>query len=389
MKKLGIFGYYGYENTGDEAILASLKRGLKQAIPDIDPVVFSGNSDYTASMHEISSVTEVLPRRPADWIVRSLGRNRSEFFRSWAAFRACDAFLFGGGGLFYDHPDSHAYLDNLFNRIEQCKRSGRKVAVAGVSIGPLHHAASRSRLGEVLNQVDAFIVRDRPSAELAVECGVDPDRVQVTADLVFLLEAAQKEQALEALAREGVEDSGRPMIGLCLYGRASEANGLDPMLVSFCRWLIAEYDCSILLVPMQTSTEFDDRPFARRFAKQLGKSERIHALQGPYSPAVTMAIMNQCEAIVAMRLHGAILAINNGTPLLGLNYMPKVERLFHEIGQPEWQIPVAELNEEWLRDGFTALWEDRSHRRHQLEAALRSRQEAAQKTFELLRKALI
>ena len=385
MKNLGIFGYYGYENTGDEAILSSLCQGLRTALPGIEPIVFSGNSDYTTAIHEIRSVAEILPRRRADWIVRSLGRNRKQFFRSWSAFRECDAFLFGGGGLFYDHPNSHKYLDNLFNRIQQCKRSGRKVVVAGVSIGPLHHSASRSRLGDVLNRVDALIVRDQTSAELARECGVDSNRVQVTADLVFLLEAASKEQALEALASEGIRKSERPMIGLCLYGQATEAHNLNPTLFAFCRWLIAKYDCSILLVPMQTSTEFDDRPFARRFAKQFGKDERVHALQGPYSPSVTMAVMDQCEVIVAMRLHGAILAINNGTPLLGLNYMPKVERLFAEIGKPEWQIPIAELNEEWLRQEFESLWANKRQRRQELNAALRSRKESAVKTFELLK----
>ena len=51
-----IAGYYGFGNTGDEAILAAMLRDLRRRRPGLDCVVVSGDPAETAARHGVRSL---------------------------------------------------------------------------------------------------------------------------------------------------------------------------------------------------------------------------------------------------------------------------------------------------------------------------------------------
>jgi hypothetical protein len=58
-------GYYGFGNTGDEAILASILAGLRQAVPSAKAIVLSGDPEKTRAEHGVEAVGwRNLPRSP-------------------------------------------------------------------------------------------------------------------------------------------------------------------------------------------------------------------------------------------------------------------------------------------------------------------------------------
>jgi polysaccharide pyruvyl transferase WcaK-like protein len=79
-----IAGYYGFGNTGDEAILAALVAGLAARRTTTRLVVVSGDPAQTRQRHGVDAVFWRDPLSIAE------------------AVRASDLVVIGGGGLFQD-----------------------------------------------------------------------------------------------------------------------------------------------------------------------------------------------------------------------------------------------------------------------------------------------
>src|SRR2546423_1910393 len=84
-KRVLIAGYYGFGNTGDEAILAAMLDELRALDPELVLLVISGNPLGTAAAHGVESI---------DWTdLASIIRAAEE----------ADLILLGGGGVFHDY----------------------------------------------------------------------------------------------------------------------------------------------------------------------------------------------------------------------------------------------------------------------------------------------
>src|SRR5688572_14398501 len=82
VKRVVIAGYYGFGNTGDEAILAALLSDLQAREPGLSAVVLAEDTAGTASTHGVAAI---------HW------RDVAGIAR---AIRGADLVLLGGGGLF-------------------------------------------------------------------------------------------------------------------------------------------------------------------------------------------------------------------------------------------------------------------------------------------------
>jgi len=101
-----------------------------------------------------------------------------------------------------------------------------------------------------------------------------------------------------------------------------------------CRRLHAE-GYQALLIPMQES---QDRALCEAIAAATGAT----TLPPPQHPAQLLGVMAHLQAMVAMRLHGAIFAASAGAPVLCVSYDPKVDALATQLGAPT--VPLRALN---------------------------------------------
>jgi polysaccharide pyruvyl transferase WcaK-like protein len=90
-----------------------------------------------------------------------------------------------------------------------------------------------------------------------------------------------------------------------------------------------------LLIPMQ---ETQDRALCETIAAATG----ARVFPPPQHPAQLLGVMARLEAMVAMRLHGAIFAASAGAPVLCVRYDPKVDALAAQISAPT--VPLRALN---------------------------------------------
>jgi polysaccharide pyruvyl transferase WcaK-like protein len=76
--------------------------------------------------------------------------------------------------------------------------------------------------------------------------------------------------------------------------------------------------------------ESQDRALCEAIAAESG----AETLPMPHHPAHLLGVMAQLEAVIAVRLHGAIFAASAGVPVLCVSYDPKVDALAAQLGAP-------------------------------------------------------
>lgn len=325
MPHFSIFGYYGQGNAGDEAILAALTDGIKQHIPHSSIGVYSANIKETEDTHGVKAYSffGIDIKSVVKGILR---RSRVTYVKSVFNFLKTDVVVIGGGGLFFDSPETNKWIYGYINLIHRAKRFGKKVALVGISVGPLHHQDSETAIAAAFNRADLISVRDTNSRELLIKCGVDAQKINVIPDLVFTLSSANNQRINEILHNEHFIIDGKKNIALtpCCYNTKRE--GWHKQYVEFCKTAIDTLGANIWFIPMQRNNAHDDLSAINEIIALLPNETKsgIFTLKGIYSAREVQGIIGKADFALAERLHGSIMAINGQIPIRSIAYMPKV-----------------------------------------------------------------
>jgi polysaccharide pyruvyl transferase WcaK-like protein len=325
MTRFSIFGYYGQGNAGDEAILSALVDGIKNELPNARISVCSANLDETKQNYGVNSF-RFFGIDFKSIIKGILGSSRIGYLNAVISFLRSNVIIIGGGGLFYDTKETNEWFFGYINLIHRAKRFGKKVALVGISVGPLHHKSSEQAIKEAFALADLISVRGNTSRDTLIRCGVPTDKIHVIPDLVFTLTSADESRISEILASEGFPNNGKRNIALtpCCYN--TKQAGWNEQYGAFCERAIAELDCNLWLIPMQRNESHDDLSAINSIRAGLseGTQKRTFTLRGHYSAKEIQGVLSKADSVLAERLHGSIMAINTNTPVLGIAYMPKV-----------------------------------------------------------------
>lgn len=317
-----IAGYYGYRNWGDEGSLAA----LLQCVPHETTTVLSGDPVFTQQTYGVRAVPRMALRAVRHTI------------------RESDALILGGGSLLQDATSLRSLLYYL-TLIRWGLNAHGRVLLVGQGIGPLHRPLSRWLTGATLRRVPFLSVRDAGSAQILQSLGVR--HAHVDADLTWVLKAQPMPIELHADAR---------WVGIA--PRAWHNAPVVEVFRAFCRQLHAE-GVRAILIPMQES---QDRPLCETIAA----ASDAFVLPPPTHPAQLLSMVRSLWGMVAMRLHGAIFAASQGTPVLCVSYDPKVDALAAQLRAPRVGLEAirAELPNAWRafvaqRDALKAQTEQR------------------------------
>ena len=208
-RRVALAGCFGFQNTGDDAILEVWLHDLAAWRENVEVVVLGGDDTYLRE--QFPGVTFV-------------------HWRDWPgtveAIQAADLLVVGGGGLFHDYwamepetfVEAPAWVGPMYylSLIGLAKLWERPCILTGVGIGPLRTEIGRAYVREVLAWADVITVRDTGSRDVLQSAGFpEPERVVVTADPVFRLPFGHGEapaSPFEALMSSG----SRPRIGVAV-----------------------------------------------------------------------------------------------------------------------------------------------------------------------------
>jgi polysaccharide pyruvyl transferase CsaB len=363
-KTLLIAGYYGFGNTGDEAILSAILSELRAQRPQLEFTVVSGNPEQTAARYKVASVLYTDLKA----IIESA--------------RRCDVILLGGGGLFHDYwgfdpttvlTREHWSISFYSTFPLLASLLNKPLMLFAIGVGPLLSDAGRQYTYFAFDQASVSTVRDLESKELLVSLGLDATRIKVTADPAYLIAPAPQERVRELLESEGLSSPDQWLIGVALrnwdIGVEPEkwtrevANALDIV--------IERYKAKIVFLPFQQVAWHltDDAAISHRVCEHLRNREHTLILQKTYNANEQAGILAQCNLVFGMRLHSIIFAANAGVPVIALSYDPKVRNVMRQLGCEKYAIDLSATSAVELLRQFEEVYKNQKKITAQLEGA--------------------
>jgi polysaccharide pyruvyl transferase CsaB len=328
-RKVVLVGNFGAINLGDEILLATVARWVADA--GAAPVAISTDVEQTRSTHAIDAVYYA----DAAAIVEAIAD--------------ADLVVLAGGGLFqdYDELDPAALqrfpafgVTQFAQYVYLAHALGVPCLALAQGVGPLRSEGARGIVAEVFSRTVAGSVRDRDSAALLAQIGVqaaplvapDPAWAWTPQPVAFAMPPA-----LQA----------RKVLAVNVRDWAFEAGWEDALAAALAAGLPADWGCLWLdfHVPAPGATVARDAA-AHRIVDamtRLGKASP-HAFWAGTTADEAFAAFAACTAAVTMRLHAALLAHRAHLPTVALEYDAKVAALGEDIGVPAWQrIPLAQV----------------------------------------------
>lgn len=310
MLKIVISGYYGFDNAGDEAVLLSIIQALRlEALPgeSLDITVLSKNPQATSERYGVKAV------------------NRWRMPEVFKALRQADVLISGGGSLLQDVTSKKSVLYYL-TVIGMAVSLRRPVVFYSQGVGPVNDAFNRKLMGLVCNRVSEIYVRDVASKDALVQMGIKRPAIQVVMDPVVSMALTEAEwKKGESLLIEANITGDRPLAGMYLRDWKTDSN-YHAEVAKVCEWLYNQGWLPVF-IPMH----YPDDVQAVEAIKPLLKTP-AKFLEAHYSPQEILAMTAKMDFVVAMRLHGLIMAANAKTPYFGISYDPKIQAFIASSG---------------------------------------------------------
>lgn len=334
LKSIVMSGYYGFDNSGDDAILKAITKDLKSMNEDIDIVVLSNNPEKTKKVYNVNAVN----RFKSDEVLNTI-KNSS-------------LLISGGGSLLQDVTSTRSLIYYL-SVIKLAKFYKKPIMVYANGVGPIKGRINRSLTRSILNGVDLITLRDEDSREYVMNMGVTNKNIKVTADPVFTLDGVDKSRVDEIFIEENIP-CDKEYIGVSIRKWTNDDRLVDELSKTINKLLVENKDLEIVLIPMHYPEDLQ----LSNIVLQRVNSNRCHALQKEYDVEEIMGVIRQLELIVAMRLHSLIYAATQNTPMVGLSYDPKVDGILKSL-DVDHNCDVETFESDKLYDLIIDVWSNK------------------------------
>ena len=371
-----IAGHYGHRNLGDESILRVMLEELRRASLQLDVTVVSSSPAETKAAHNVNTVHE----RDVPAILD--------------AVRGCDLIIVGGGGLFHDYQGvqeptllsrwhrglmyyaAFPLLATLFRK---------RLFVAAAGLGPLESDAGRRYTRLVFERADVATVRDVVSRDVLAGLGVDTARVEVTADPAWMLHVPDRTEGLARLARLGVPHGSRVVaVAMRHWELGVEADWQGEVATALDALVESRYAVPVFL-PFQSEED--------GAASDVAVAEHIRALMRhgagavvappDLAPEEAQGLIAGADLMLAMRMHGVILAGNAALPTVALAYDPKVVTAMKQVGQGARVIDLRQATSAAILEQLEGAVDHREQITAEIRQARASLRSAASRTWRI------
>ena len=305
MKNFFIFGYYGFRNTGDEAILQTIINQIRKAIPKAEITALTYKSKETSERFGINAIS------------------RNDFRELVKAIRSSDAVISGGGSILQDATSNRSLLYYLAI-IYLAKKFGKKVMFYGNGFGPITNSINKKLAKLIINEVDAITVRDYYSKEFMQSLGIKKN-ITVTADVVFAMEKPSEESTMEILEKETLR-LDKPIIGISIRKWKGQEN-YKGIIAKTADYLVKR-NFQVVFIPMQYP---DDYVISNEIIGMMDTSAKV--IEEQYSPQQILGLIGKLHLLIGMRLHSLVFAAIANVPMIGIEYEDKVKSFLKLVNQ--------------------------------------------------------
>ncbi|MGJ9458144.1 polysaccharide pyruvyl transferase CsaB [Oceanobacillus sp. CF4.6] len=295
-------GYYGFDNVGDEAILFSIIRALRDIQEDVDITVLSNNPEATKQTYGVQAVNR--------WKIKEV-RN---------VLKHADGLISGGGSLLQDQTGMKS-IPYYTGVIQIARMHKTPVFIYAQGMGPINHRVSRWIVKLTLNKVNKITVRDEDSKTLLEDIGIQK-QITVVPDPVLGLDGTSFSS--NWFAEQNISASF-----VTVSVRDWETSVLYKEKIASCLDEIVRSGDAVVFVPMHG--EHDERSSSEVAGLMKEKSfiSPAHALIEE-----KIALIGQSKLLIGMRLHSLIFSAITHTPFIAISYDPKIDAFASIADQP-------------------------------------------------------
>ncbi len=333
MYDIMISGYYGFNNSGDDAILLAIIDNLRKIKKDVRIVVLSKSPGETAANYGVDAI------------------DRFNLFKVISTMKKTKLFLNGGGNLIQDVTSTRSLMYYLAT-IYLAKRLGLKIMLYANGIGPVTGGSNRYLTSKIINLVDIITLREEASGLELKALGVNKPEVIVTADPALGLQPAEPREIEELLSREQIS-SDCPLVGFSIR-RWAGYDGYSRILAETADYMAEKYNAKPVFIPLHFPS---DLAVAEDIASKMKHSSYI--LRNLYSVDKILGVMNKLDLVLGMRLHALIYSVSLSVPVIGLIYDPKVQGFLEYVKQPSAG-SVADLDLDSLKKLIDEVWNNKA-----------------------------
>jgi polysaccharide pyruvyl transferase CsaB len=317
-QKIIISGYYGFRNSGDEAVLQSILNALHKfsqaaGIP-IEPVVLSIDPEGTTAAYGVKSVHRM-----------KLGEVRRAISES-------AGLISGGGSLLQDVTGSKT-IPYYLGIIKLAQWMGKPTFIYAQGIGPVNRKLFHPLIKSVFRKCVYVSVRDEQSRQLLQSMGLDGNKIEVVPDPVMGLELPGSPVTDTVVTESPVAaEPALKTVGISVRNWEESRRDLDAIaegLLQAC----TRTPLHLRFLPFHHPS---DNEASRYMMQKLEKDVadlggKVSICEDALHPQQMLREVAECDALIGMRLHSLIYAAGRRVPLMGVSYDPKIDHFLERI----------------------------------------------------------
>jgi polysaccharide pyruvyl transferase WcaK-like protein len=408
-----VFGHYGNENLGDEAIIEASIHNIRQRLPSARIVCFSlrpadTEARYGLQTYPIRDTRDEGPTRRAEVereqvinaaggsvtphhsntfagrlkaalkavpiayalarsvvslpkAIAQLGSEIRFLWRSRRILKGVDLLFIAGSNQFLDNFGGvWGFPYTLLKWTLLAKSTGTKVAFVSLGAGPLSAVTSKAMNRIALALADYQSVRDEQSKAL-LRGGRRATLPLVYPDLAFSLPANDDRSVLKRLQA----DEYKPTVGINVMAVYNEKYWFAPDRKKYRRYVgqMAEF-AAFLACEGYPTFFFGNQPYDELAIDDVTEAMANSGVNRQHVPARAepsntvaelMETIRRADVVVATRFHATVLALHAQRAVLGVCYGRKGVELLEAMDQGEYAFDLDDFRTEDLKRVFQRL----------------------------------
>lgn len=350
-----ISGYYGFRNIGDDALLMSIIKDLKEFKPDIRLLILSKYPAETTRDFQVSSLSRI---------------NMLRIFRT---MKKSKAFIYGGGNLLQDNTSTRSLFFYL-GMVWLAKRLKLKVMFYANGIGPLKKSLNRILTKTIINKVDVITLREKLSFTELEQLDISKPHIRLTADAALSVTDGATAGNTDILELLQIKTT-KPLLGISLRKYPGhekfEHEKYESVIAQAADHMVSKYGAFPVFIPMQHP---EDLPILENVAAKMKVESCV--IKDKLNVFQTYSLISKTRMLLGMRLHALVFSAVSAVPMVGLVYDPKIQGFLDCIGQPSAG-DVRFLEYENLIRHMDQVWDGHAEIKCQLEACMPGLKEKA------------
>lgn len=307
-------GYYGYQNTGDDAFCKVASLGSRKYW-DAKKVLFLSNS--------LPALSE------KDLYVNRKGKLFS-YLQKLKYLTIADRVVFFGGSIFHYIPRILSMKRLIFSYSKL--RTKKKFAAVGISLGPFKTKESYDCIRSFLQRLDFIATRDTRSYDIAKSMNLSTPLIDGRDPALILPDFVDKKM----LKKEKNNNNKVVGVSLCSYEKyfgcdIEKEKKRERILKEVCLRLLNQ-GVTLRLFVFNGNNKTGDIGLIKEFINEVGVRKNCGIVYYNKDPVSTLSEISRCDFVLAVRMHAAIFSYMMSVPFLLVEYHQKCTDFLNDIG---------------------------------------------------------